>query len=923
MLFGCSSCCGCNPTGSYITLDAGQRVVRSLTERNNTYDFAFPPVLNHAWASVPAQVVCRWGCDQYGDEPSVEVVISRIVETTEGGPVKSLMWDAKVTSDPFGWWSPGITEWPISYRYEIELKKGIKNGSGYQSESVSRVMVPTLPANSVGNRFGLLQDEGSRTLPRTFSHWATYCRVTNRRVQGKWLVSVLLGVADIRASETFTSSSSADGIPHHTQPVYLEIYNPSSASNLPQGVRHIFDDLEVDKFGDYTSIASDVTMFSDWNIPYPNRLSYWNAPSRPLHCMLIQSGVKQQAENALPNPSIECTDPSQEYRHVQLNVCDYRKRRGHVTHAQEGKSFTKLKVGFKYPEWVEPITLEAVGEDDAALCDGTFWWSGYLPVGDDGASVRVEAAASLMTNPHLSCFSSGPTKTQISTLSFSACHGSGASGTVDAPGQATQDSDPSEDAGPITSVSLTNGGSGYAKLGRAEPTVTAEIASAAGSGAEFELMLTKAGPDECGLDYWEVSKITVVDGGAGYDEYDGVQFAVADGDTQESSASASITIAATEVLPQDIEISVTSQAGSGAKLTSVLAEAWWSPTDYRILSVTVDDGGDGYTHLDSVVVSPVNGAFLSGYGSNATLGLITANTEPTVSASVQSAGGTGATLTVTLAETVIYPPPAYSAVPAWAVQSIAVDSPGTGYAYLDLVFVSVVDGDTRSTPAGAIVTAVDANGGIVEVYVFNGGEYFKGGPITAVSVANGGLFRKNAIQSVEITDGGRYYREDASLTPYVADVTVAINQSSPSDGSGAVITATVGDDPQDQETFGKITGLAIEDGGDGYLGYLLESTSPSWPTLVGLSFRVDGRLYWHKCKFVGATFFPDNPGISEGLKLLRGQEATLEFDGEEPGYQERSRWVSIDGEIAGTSNRGYSRPPSPFHIITLQLLPDE
>lgn len=509
-------------------------------------------------------------------------------------------------------------------------------------------------------------------------------------------------------------------------------------------------------------------------------------------------------------------------------------------------------------------------------------------------------------------------KQQLCTLSFSACYGSGGSGTVDAPGQSSPESDPIDDRGPITAVSLTDGGSGYAKLGRTAPTLSASVYTSTGSGASFDLTVTKAAaPDECGLDYWEVSKIAVVDGGTGYDPWDGVQISLSEGDSADSFAAFSVTLAQ---LPPDLTLGVSSQAGTGAELTPQTDEAWWSTPQarvWRIQSVTVDDGGDGYTHLDTVTVTRGAGTFFAdGYYDDATLSLITANTEPTVGASVQSAGGTGAALTVTLAET-------ESAVPVWAVQSIAVDSAGTGYAQFDSISFSVVDGDTRSTAASAYVSEVDGNGGIVAVFVYSGGEYFKGGPITAVSVVSGGLFRKDTIQSVEITDGGRYYREDASLTPYVAGVTVAINQSSPSDGSGAVITATVGDDPQDQETFGKITGLTIEDGGDGYLGYLLESTSPSWPTLVGLSFRVDGRLYWHKCKFVGATFFPDNPGISEGLKLLRGQEVTLEFDGEVPGWQERSRWVSIDGAIAGTSNRGYSRPPSPFHLITLQLLPDE
>ena len=418
-------------------------------------------------------------------------------------------------------------------------------------------------------------------------------------------------------------------------------------------------------------------------------------------------------------------------------------------------------------------------------------------------------------------------KNQLCTLSFSACYGSGGGGTVDAPGQSSPESDPVDDRGPITAVSLTDGGSGYAKLGRTAPTLSASVFTDTGSGASLDVTVTKAAaPDECGLDYWEVSKVTLIDGGTGYEPWDGVWISPSEGDSADSGAVASITLAQ---LPPDLTLAVESQAGSGAELTPGVFETWWSTPEaraWRIYSVTVDDGGDGYTHLDTVKITRGPGTvFPDGWG-DASLALITANTEPTVSASVQSAGGTGAALTATLTETTIYPAPAYAAVTAWAVQSIAVDSPGTGYAELDLVFVSVVDGDTRSTPAGAIVTAVDANGGIVEVYVFDGGQYFKGGPITAVSVVSGGAYvkRNGQIESVAVTSGGKYYREDASLTPYVASVTVNINQgnNTPSAGTGAVITATVEDDPQSPD-FGKITGLTVEDGGDGYLGWVWET----------------------------------------------------------------------------------------------------
>jgi hypothetical protein len=419
-------------------------------------------------------------------------------------------------------------------------------------------------------------------------------------------------------------------------------------------------------------------------------------------------------------------------------------------------------------------------------------------------------------------------KNQICTLSFSACYGSGGSGTVDAPGQSSPESDPVDDRGPITAVSLTDGGGGYAKLGRTAPTLSASVYTSTGSGASLDVTVTKAAaPDECGLDYWEVSKVALLDGGTGYGPWDGVQISPSEGDSAESGAVFSVTLAQ---LPPDLTLGVSSQAGTGAELTPQTDEHWWSTPQaraWRIQSVTVDDGGDGYTHLDTVTVTRGTGTVLAnGFWSDAWLSLVTANTEPTVSASVESTGGTGASLSVTLAETEIYPPPAYSAVSVWAVESIAVDSAGTGYAQFDTVWLSVVDGDTRSTAASAYVSEVDANGGILAVFVYSGGEYFKGGPITAVSVVDGGGYvkRNGEIESVAVTNGGKYYREDASLPPYVASVTVNITQASntPTAGTGAVITATVEDDPQSPD-FGKITGLTVDDGGDGYLGWVWET----------------------------------------------------------------------------------------------------
>jgi hypothetical protein len=156
----------------------------------------------------------------------------------------------------------------------------------------------------------------------------------------------------------------------------------------------------------------------------------------------------------------------------------------------------------------------------------------------------------------------------------------------------------------------------------------------------------------------------------------------------------------------------------------------------------------------------------------------------------------------------------------WRVASIAVSSPGAGYQPYDYVEVAVVDGSQDSSSSMAWVGSVDENGGILSVTVWAGGEYYKGGPISEVEVDSGGQYFRDSgtVEIVLVDDGGKYYREDASLPPYVAEVTASASNIAPSNGSGAVLSGVVDDDPE-SETFGQITGVNVDDGGDGYLAH--------------------------------------------------------------------------------------------------------
>lgn len=501
-------------------------------------------------------------------------------------------------------------------------------------------------------------------------------------------------------------------------------------------------------------------------------------------------------------------------------------------------------------------------------------------------------------------------KKQICTLSFSACYGSGGSGTVDAPGQTSPESDPVDDRGPITAVSITDGGSGYARLGRTAPTVTVTGTSHSGTGATFDVTLAQS-QDSCGLDLWAVSKVTAT-GGEGYIDGEELAFSVAEGDTQETAAIATIQLA--RVAPT-VTVTGTSGSGSGATFDVTLAQSQgtdgrdrWAvskvtmaggtgyetfdtltfgiaegdteeqaasaqliigkaqPTltlpgnatgtvstqpigdgTYAVSAVTVTSGGSGYTDGEYLIFDKAADDVKV---FNATAIARVAYTEPqNATVSVSSSGGSGAVLEPVWALTEA--PEWYAPnVKVYRLAGVTVVNGGTGYADNDPISISFPSAADGAQLDFDFLDAdiVGPNGEIQQVYIEptdggqwrgartdalesvelgQGGSYYKDDPnAREVFVIGGGVYYREDQNSktASVSNGGKYYREDASLPPYVATVTVNINQgyNTPSDGAGAVITATVEDDPQSPD-FGVITGLEIEDGGDGYLAWMWET----------------------------------------------------------------------------------------------------
>lgn len=398
------------------------------------------------------------------------------------------------------------------------------------------------------------------------------------------------------------------------------------------------------------------------------------------------------------------------------------------------------------------------------------------------------------------------TKAQLCSLNFSSCYGGGATGIVTAPG-----GDPDTDKGPITAVSLFEHGSGYAKKGRTEPTVSAApLETSNGNGLTLTVTLEQY-LNGCKVDEWKVTKVSG-NGGTGFVDEEVVHFTVASGDTEETPAAARIRTVRAE---PNLTLAVDSvDGGTGASLTAVLEQVDGTPARWRIDSVTVEDGGDGYAYIDTVLITPDENSKVV---FDATLRVEAAHVEPTVEASVITTAGTGALLGVTLTTTA---PDLYPDVTVWKVESIAVLQGGSGYNLYDAIQVLVVDGSSSGSPASGYVDGIDENGSIVSIALTGFGEYFKGGPITGIAVQYGGLYWRDTgeAEKVEVDNGGVYYREDETLDPYVATVEVSVAQTDPSSGTGAVITATVDDDPA-SETFGQINSLSIDSSGDGYLAW--------------------------------------------------------------------------------------------------------
>ncbi len=400
--------------------------------------------------------------------------------------------------------------------------------------------------------------------------------------------------------------------------------------------------------------------------------------------------------------------------------------------------------------------------------------------------------------------SDGEYEDELVRLTISSCFGSGFAGRATEPAGI-----PGEDDGPITALDIQNAGTGYAVPGRVEPTIN--VSSNAGTGADLLVTMTE-GEDECGRPVWSIDSIQIASGSGddgGQDYIDGENLSI----TVEAPGVEVTPAAGTAVVGrEEPELDIYSyNTGSNAEITFTYTENAGPPKTWTPDSATVDSVGSGYAYGEYVDLVPKTSAdqsaneYYLGYAQIETL-----VSEPTVSLSGGS--GTGADLPVTLTSN-------GGAPETWGISAVTILDGGSGYVEGDILTIDRGEDDVEQSAATVTVSGVDGSGAITGVTIDAAGEYYyESGHVSAVNIIDGGQYYRSTgiLESVEITDGGSFYLEDEDAPAIVADITVEVEQLSPSSGSGLQVSAVVDDDVH-SATFGQITGLTIDDGGSDYL----------------------------------------------------------------------------------------------------------
>jgi hypothetical protein len=406
--------------------------------------------------------------------------------------------------------------------------------------------------------------------------------------------------------------------------------------------------------------------------------------------------------------------------------------------------------------------------------------------------------------------------------------------------------------GVISGLTITNPGSGYAVeiIERVAPEIAVGVTTAFGTDGDLSATLTKTGEgDEA---FWSVESVEVSDGGTNYAPGEEVSFSTSD--ESYDPAVAYITVATTAPT-----LSVEAPGGSGAEMSVTLAET----TDYYgnalwvVDSITVSDGGDGYEDGSAVTFTVDDGSMKS----QAFATISTTREEPAVTATVESASGSGAVLAVSLTQS----------GSSWYVSEVSVTDGGSGYDAYYSDYLTFATDDTESSPAYAAIET-DGNGSITSVSISDGGSYYRStGVIDSVSISDGGQYYKSdgAIESVVVLNGGMYWRLQGTGQADADEPTVTVSGSY-GIGEGATATATV-DTAVGSPTFGQISSVSLTSGGTGY-----KSQASGWRATVS----VGGLIHRTECLVLndaaGCAANDECPGFSSSYQEPESSRVTDE-----------------------------------------------
>ena len=346
--------------------------------------------------------------------------------------------------------------------------------------------------------------------------------------------------------------------------------------------------------------------------------------------------------------------------------------------------------------------------------------------------------------------------------------------------------------GVVTAVQLLSGGTGYARRARTAPTLSA---AGSGTGATFSVSLSTTETELCD-DTWSVESVSV-SGGTGYSYGESLSITAASGDTVVVGAQVALQTERQE--PDAITANVA--GGTGAAFEVSFSENEGSdPPTWGISSVTVLDGGSGYSNGTAVTFSVTHpNAQLT--SATATIA-VTSSEPPDVESLVfftSTLSGGGATFS-------------FSWTPNGDEYDLVVTlvDGGSGYAVgEEVTWLSDTEFDAFTA---MVIDTVDENGAITAISVL-GAEPFKGfGAIDSVTVAEPGeYFNDTGVpESASVVNGGQYYKIDLSQDPCLAEITV-----SGCGGSDAEYEVTI--DQSNTPAFGQVTGISVVNGGSGYI----------------------------------------------------------------------------------------------------------